>query len=130
MRAQPRRPPAHVPDAAQRLGVSLSVLLDWYRRGLLPGRQRKRGAPVWIRWDEALCYRVSGDAPRDLPTRSNGQPPLVLLRQAPIHFGVTTAELKTALRAGAYLTWRLEYGCQYRWYVQEKVTDSMEPAKN
>jgi beta-phosphoglucomutase-like phosphatase (HAD superfamily) len=29
--------------AAERLGVAFSVLLDWFRRGLLPGRQQQRG---------------------------------------------------------------------------------------
>ncbi|MCB8943492.1 MAG: recombinase family protein [Ardenticatenaceae bacterium] len=115
--------------AATRLKVSLSVLLDWYRRGLLPGRQRQRGAPVWIRWDEALAYRVSGAAPRDLPWRTD-EPPLLPLAQAPAHFGLTSAQMKAALQTNKYLTWRLEYGCHYRWYVQEKAAGSAEPANN
>lgn len=113
-------------DAADRLGISLTVLLEWYRRGLLPGRQRQHGAPVWIRWDEALYYRVSGTAPRDLPE----QLPLVMLSQAPTHFGLTAAELKAALQTGDYLAWRLEHGCQYRWYVQKKGSESTEPVNN
>jgi DNA invertase Pin-like site-specific DNA recombinase len=117
-------------NAARRIGVSIGVLLDWFRRGLLPGRQRKRGVPVWIRWDEALHHRVSGQAPPDLPARSGAQPPLVLLGQALAHFGLTPAQLIAGLQSGDYLAWRLEHGRQFRWYVQEKEVDSAEPADN
>jgi DNA invertase Pin-like site-specific DNA recombinase len=110
-------------DAARRIGVSLGVLLDWYRRGLLPGRQRQRGAPVWIRWNEALQHRVSGQAAGDLP-------PMVLLSRAPAHFDLTLPQLETALKAGEYLPWRLKHGRQYRWYVQDSEVDSEKPAKN
>lgn len=112
-------------EAARRLGVSLSVLLDWFRRGLLPGRQPRRGAPVWIGWDEALCRRVSGQAPPNVP---DGCPALVSLAEAPACFDLTSAQLKAALKAGTYLTWRLEFGRKYRWYVQRKPAYSVEPA--
>ncbi|HRQ42688.1 MAG TPA: recombinase family protein, partial [Chloroflexota bacterium] len=112
--------------AAERLGVSVSVLLDWFRRGLLPGRQEKPGAPVTIPLDEALLYRLHGRAPRDLPERSI--PPLVPLPQAATHFNLSAAELAQGVRHGRFLTWRLEHGSHYRWYVQENGTESAQPA--
>jgi hypothetical protein len=47
---------------------------------------------------------------------------------APAQFGLTPQELTAALKAGRFLTWRLEHGSQYRWYLQEKEADSAEPA--
>jgi DNA invertase Pin-like site-specific DNA recombinase len=114
--------------AAKKLGVSFSVLLDWFRRGLLPGRQRQRGAPVWIPLDEALLYRISGHAPRDLPQRPETQPEMVPLPQAAARFGLTAEQMRQELKNGRFLTWRLQYGRQYRWYVQEIVLDSAQPA--
>ncbi|MFO7680126.1 MAG: recombinase family protein, partial [Chloroflexota bacterium] len=103
--------------AAERLGVAFSVLLDWFRRGLLPGRQQQRGAPVYIPLDEGLVYRLRGKAPRDLPFR--GDPVMIPLPQAAAHFCLSPEELKEGVRNGRFLTWRLEHGCHYRWYVQE-----------
>jgi DNA invertase Pin-like site-specific DNA recombinase len=114
--------------AAGRLGVSVSILLDWFRRGLLPGKQERRGAPVWISWDESLHYRLKGRAPRDLPFRPETTPVMVGLAEATARFGLTLPELTTALKAGRFLTWRLEHGCHYRWYLQEINPDSAEPA--
>ena len=116
--------------AARRIGVSVGVLLDWYRRGLLPGRQRQRAAPVWIHWDEALYHRVSGQAPPDLLAWPGAQPALVPLGQAAAQYGLTPEQLKAALKSDNYLTWRLKHGRQYRWYVQEKEDNSTEPADN
>ncbi len=112
--------------AATRLGVSISVLLDWFRRGLLPGRQAQPGAPVYIPLDEALVYRLRGCAPRDLPAHS--WPALVPLAQAAAHWQLAAGELPEGVRNGRFLTWRLEHGGQYRWYVQENITDSAQPA--
>ena len=114
------------PVAAERLGVSVSVLLDWFRRGLLPGRQQRRGASVTIPLDEALVYRLSGHAPRDLPDRS--WPLLVPLSQAAGRLQLSPEELPEGVRNGRFLTWRLEHGSQYRWYVQENEQESAEPA--
>ena len=115
-------------EAAQKLGVSVSVLLDWFRRGLLPGRQRRPGSPVWISLDEALVYRISGQAPRDLPWRQDGELEMVPLPKAAAHFGLTDEQLRDGLKNGRFLTWRLEHGCHYRWYLQEKEVDSAQPA--
>jgi hypothetical protein len=106
--------------------VCFSVLLDWFRRGLLPGRQQQRGAPVYIPLDEALLYRLRGKAPRDLPFR--GDPVMIPLPQAAAHFCLSPEELKEGVRNGRFLTWRLEHGCHYRWYVQECGAESAEPA--
>jgi DNA invertase Pin-like site-specific DNA recombinase len=118
--------PAEV--AAARLNASVSVLLDWFRRGLVPGRQRRPGAPVWILLDEALVYRISGQAPRDLPHRPETQPQMVPLPQAAERFGLTADQLRDGLGNGRFLTWRLQHGCHYRWYIQENMLDSAQLA--
>lgn len=111
---------------AGELGVSVSVLLDWFRRGLLVGEQVRRGAPVWLQWDEGVRYRVSGAAPRQLPFLPETKPEMVVLGAAASHFQLTPEQFKAALKAGRFLTWRLEHGRQYRWYVQEKEPGSTE----
>ncbi|MBE7528219.1 MAG: helix-turn-helix domain-containing protein [Ardenticatenaceae bacterium] len=113
-------------EAAEHLGVSVSVLLDWFRRGLLPGRQAQPGAPVYIPLDAALLHRLSGRAPRDLPARS--VPVMVPLPQAAAHFQLAPGALSEGVRDGRFLTWRLEHGSHYRWYVQENRVDSAQPA--
>ena len=114
--------------AAKALNASVTVLLDWFRRGLVAGRQRRPGAPVWIPLDEALVYRISGQAPRDLPFRPETQPEMVPLPQATRRFGLSAEQLREALKNGHFLTWRLQHGCHYRWYVQENMSDSAQPA--
>jgi DNA invertase Pin-like site-specific DNA recombinase len=114
--------------AAEALGVSVSVLLDWFRRGLLPGKQERPGAPVGIALDEALRYRVGGRAPRQLPFLAETQPEMVPLPQVGSHFGLEPEEVTAALKGGRFLTWRLEHGRHYRWYLQEKEAESTEPA--
>jgi hypothetical protein len=115
-------------EAAKALNASVSVLLDWFRRGLLPGRQRRPGTPVWIPLDEALVYRLSGQAPRDLPFRPETEPKMVPLPEAAQRLGLTAAQLREGLVNGRFLTWRLEHGRHYRWYVQEIALDSAQPA--
>jgi DNA invertase Pin-like site-specific DNA recombinase len=114
--------------AAQQLHVSLTVILDWFRRGLLPGQQVRQGAPVWIALDEALAYRVSGRAPRLLPFQPDTHPEMVPLPQAAAHFSLSPTQLTAALKDGRFLTWRLQHGCHYRWYLQDLVPVSAEPA--
>jgi DNA invertase Pin-like site-specific DNA recombinase len=114
--------------AAQQLGVSLSVVLDWFRRGLLPGQQVRQSTPVWIALDEALAYRVSGRAPRLLPFQPDTQPEMVPLPQAAAHFALSPVQLTAALKDGRFLTWRLQHGCHYRWYLQDLGPVSAQPA--
>ncbi|MCP5087615.1 MAG: recombinase family protein [Rhodobacteraceae bacterium] len=111
--------------AAERIGVSVTVVLDWVRRGLLPGRQQRRGAAVWIPLDEELLYRVSGNAPRDLPWRGGTFPVMVLFSQAGSHFSLSERELTVGLKNGRFLTWRLEHGGHWRWYVQEAACSEL-----
>lgn len=111
--------------AAQTLGVSITVLLDWFRRGLLPGRQQRPGTPVWIQLDEAVQRRVSGQAPRQLP---HGDNPFIPLPQATAYFNLTPVALTAALKSGRLVAWRLQHGCHYRWYVQDTTAVLAEPA--
>ncbi len=115
-------------QAAAKLGVSFSVLLDWLRRGLVPGRQEKIGAPAFILLNDLVFARISGHAPRDLPDHAD--PPLISLAQASAHFNLSHDELTAALKAGSLITWRLQHGCHYRWFVQSNETPSAQPAED
>ncbi|VAW32540.1 hypothetical protein MNBD_CHLOROFLEXI01-524, partial [hydrothermal vent metagenome] len=68
----------------------------------------------------------SGQAPRDLPWRA--EPEMVPLPEAGKRFHLSVEALTAALKNGRFLTWRLEHGSQYRWYLQEKASDSAQPA--
>ena len=92
------------------------------------GERVQRVAPVWLQWDEGVRYRVSGAAPRQLPFLPETKPEMVVLGAAASHFQLTPEQFKAALKAGRFLTWRLEHGRQYRWYVQEKEPVPTESA--
>ncbi len=115
--------------AAQQLQVSVTILLDWFRRGLVPGRQSEVGKPVALLLTDAVFHRISGHAPRNLPDTAD--PPLIPLAQAADHFHLTPDELLAALKSGTLIAWRLEHGSQYRWYIQSTETSSAtQPAES
>lgn len=101
-------------EAAKVLNISISQLLDWQRRGLVPGRQQRRGAQVWFLLDEALVYRLSGVAPGNLLLVGEWVP----LPEVEGRLGLSVAGLRAGVENGRLRTWRLAYGAQYRWYVQ------------
>jgi hypothetical protein len=98
--------PAHA--AAAQLKVATSTLLDWFRRGLIPGSQAKAGSPVWIKLDQSNRPRFEGSLLT--PT-----PDMVPLAQAPAHFELSPAQLITALREHSLLAWRV--GLALQWFI-------------
>ena len=105
--------------AAKALKVSISQLLDWQRRGLLLGRQQRRGAQVWFLLDEALVYRLSTVAPRTLPFEGELAGKLVPLPEVESRLGLSAAALREEVKKGQFVTWRLAHGAHSRWYVQQ-----------
>jgi len=97
-------------EAAERLDVTLSMVADWFRRGLLAGHQRRPGTPLWIRLTDEDVGRLDGSASR--------QPDMVPLRRAANALGMTAEEMQAEIRAGRLLTYRLRVGKQWRWFVR------------
>jgi len=50
------------PEAAERLGVTQSMIALWFRQGFLVGHQRKPGAAIWVRLTEDDIKRLDGSA--------------------------------------------------------------------
>ena len=86
------------------------MIADWFRRGLLVGRQRRPGTPLWIRVTEEDLRRLNGSA--------SLAPGLVPVREAPTTLGLTSHQMKEEIRAGWLLTCRLLIENRWRWYVQ------------
>jgi hypothetical protein len=105
--------------AARQLKVATSTLLDWFRRGLMPGSQAKAGSAVWIKLDPNNRHRFDGS--RLTPT-----PDMVPLAQAPAHFELTPAQLTTALRDQTLLAWRV--GLALQWFISTNPSTSAEAA--
>jgi len=97
-------------EAAQRLGVSPSMIADWFHRGLIAGHQRRRRCPIWVRMDDQDIRRYDGSVPLD--------PDMVPLPQVPETLGMSQDQLRDAVHNGQALTYRLREGRQWRWYVQ------------
>ncbi len=94
---------------AQQLGLSVSVILQWFRRGLLAGHQIHPASPVWLRFSPDDRKRLDGTA---FP-----QPDMVAFLDAPAHFAMTHAQLRAAITEGRFLPYRLALGRQFRWFL-------------
>lgn len=97
-------------EAARQLSVSTSVVIQWFRRSLLPGHQNRPSTPIWIQLDETNRHRFNCSLDRPAPG-------MVLLADAPQHFGLSKEELKNAIASHQLYTWRLAHGAQNRWFI-------------
>lgn len=97
-------------QAALRLGVTPSMIVNWFHRGLLAGHQRQRHSPVWVRLAGEDLQRYDGSASR--------LPSMVPLSQIQEALGLDKTDLASAVQAGEVLTYRLREGKQWRWYVR------------
>lgn len=100
-------------EAAAQLGVTPSMVADWFRRGYLIGHQLRPGAPLWVRLTDADHQRFDGSA--------SLTPDLVPVQQAPLALGLSLEALQLEVRAGCLLTYRLRINHRWRWYVQRPV---------
>ncbi len=96
-------------QAAVRLQVTPSMIVDWFHRGLIAGHQRQRRSPIWVRMDEEDVQRYDGSA--------SLLPSMVPLPEVQEALGLDPAQLASAVQAGQVLTYRLREGQQWRWYV-------------
>lgn len=106
-------------EAARQLQVTTGTLLDWFRRGFIPGSQAKAGSAVWIKLDHSNRHRFDGS--RQRPTAQ-----MVPLALAPAHFGLTPAQLTAALRHQSLLAWRV--GLALHWFISTNPAVSASAA--
>jgi DNA invertase Pin-like site-specific DNA recombinase len=97
-------------QAAQQLGVTPSMIADWFRRGLLTGQQRRPGTPIWLNLTAQDRARYDGSATL--------APDLIPLQDAPIRLHLTPQQLAQQVQAGQLLTYRLLIKTGWRWYIQ------------
>jgi DNA invertase Pin-like site-specific DNA recombinase len=100
-------------QAAQHLGVSPSMIADWFRRGLLVGHQRRPGTPVWVRLTVQDQARYDGSTPLT--------PDLIPLSEAPAALHLTAQQIRQEIRAGQLLTYRVFSQNRWRWYLQRPL---------
>jgi DNA invertase Pin-like site-specific DNA recombinase len=96
-------------EAARQLGVSAGAILDWFRRGLLPGHQHRPATPVWVRLDDSNRQRFDGSAAR--------LPQMIPLEQASSRLGFTPDQLLAAIAQQSLLTYRIASGRRFAWYL-------------
>ncbi len=97
-------------EAAEQLGVTPSMIADWFRRGLLAGHQRRPGTPLWVRLTEDDLRRLNGS--------TSLSPNLVPVKEAPATLELLPEQMKEEIRAGRLLAYRLFIQNRWRWYVQ------------
>jgi len=107
-------------EAARQLGVSPTTLLDWFRRGLIPGHQIHPVSPIWIALNDANRHRFDGSLERPAPD-------MLPLAEASARLGLSPEEVTRHLRAGLLESWRLLISIRYWWYVRPVVSPEISP---
>jgi hypothetical protein len=108
-------------EAARQLNVSTSLLLQWFRQGLIPGHQQRPGSPVWIQLDDHNRHRFDCSLFKPAPD-------MVPLADAPQHFGLDDHDFCAALHQQSLFAWRLWQGCSNRWFISTYPSLSALPA--
>jgi DNA invertase Pin-like site-specific DNA recombinase len=108
-----------ISQAARRFGATTSVVCDWFRRGLLVGRQPKKHSPLWLRLTEADIRRYDGS--------TGWQEGMVPLADAPAAFHLSPADFRQRVQDGRLLTYRIHHENRWRWYVQSATPIPLTP---
>jgi DNA invertase Pin-like site-specific DNA recombinase len=97
--------------AAERLGVSASLVNLWVKHGVLIHDQRVSASKVWVRLTEEDLSRLTGRVADaiDLPTFGS------IRAQA----GMSPAELWQQVGDGRYLVFRVRHGQIWQWHLKE-----------
>ena len=98
------------PEAAERLGISSSMVSYWFRRGLIAGVQRKRGSDVWVRLTEEDIPRLDGSMLL--------QPDMVEIHEAARLLGTPFEQVREEIRAQRLTPYRLFVKNRWQWYVR------------
>jgi hypothetical protein len=95
--------------AAERLGISPSLVHLWVQHGVLRSDQRRTGSYRWIEVTPGDVARLTGAVPdRGL---------LTLTRVAEVH-GVNREDVWELVRAGEYVAYRVRQGKTWAWRLQ------------
>jgi DNA invertase Pin-like site-specific DNA recombinase len=95
--------------AADRLGVSLSLINLWVKHGVLHHDQRLPASKVWVRLAEEDFARLTGASPG-----ANCLPTFAAVRtQAKL----TAQELWHEISVGRYLPYRVRHGQTWQWHL-------------
>ena len=95
--------------AADRLGVSLSLVNLWVRHGVLQHDQRLPGSKVWVRLAQEDLARLTGASPgaHSLPT----------FGAVRAKANLTAQELWHEISVGHYLPYRVRHGQTWQWHL-------------
>lgn len=107
--------------AAQRLGVSSSLVNFWVQRGVLIHDQRRTASKVWVRLNEDDFARLTGGAPEaaNLPSMK------ALMAQAQL----SQSELWDQVRRGQYRAYRIQQGRTWQWRLKAVSANSSASSK-
>jgi DNA invertase Pin-like site-specific DNA recombinase len=97
--------------AAQRLGVSSSLVHVWVQHGVLRYDQRRSASRVWVRLNADDLARLDGSCKLGpgLPTFANMQQTECLARE----------DLWHCVRRGEYEAFRVRHGQVWQWHLQQ-----------
>ena len=95
--------------AAARLGVSRSMISDWFHAGLLHGHQRRPGAALWVRLEQEDLCRLDGSA--------TWLPEMLPLETAPYCLGLNPIQFRATMQTEKLLPCRIRSGKQFKWFI-------------
>lgn len=96
-------------EVARRLGVHISMISQWFRQGLISGRQRKPEGWLWVRLTDEDLRRLDGSTP--------WQPEMILLTDAPQKLGATPEQIRAMLIADQLTAFRIHFQDAWRWFL-------------
>ncbi len=97
--------------AAERLGVSPSLVNLWVKHGVLVHDQRVAASKVWIRLSEEDLERLTGKAAEaiSLPTFASVR----------LQAGLSQHDLWQLVSSGRYVAFRVRHGQTWQWHLKE-----------
>ena len=100
--------------AAQRLGVSPSLIHVWVGHGVLDHDQHRSSSKVWVRLSEDDLARLDGSSALgpDLPS----------LEQVMRSEGISRDAVWHRVRHGEYQAFRVAHGQCWAWHLQRQIT--------
>ena len=107
-----------VAAAAQRLGVSPSLIHVWVQQGVLVHDQRRSASRVWVRLDEGDLARLDGSSPLALHLPGFGE----VMRAEHL----SRDEVWDRVRRGKYQAFRARHGQCWEWRLQRSPAPDVE----
>jgi DNA invertase Pin-like site-specific DNA recombinase len=95
--------------AAKMLDVSLSMISDWFRDGLISGHQRAPGAALWVRLHDDDLQRLNGHAA--LRTE------MIPLHAAEQSLNLNLDQIRAMMGSSALIPYRILQGRHAKWFL-------------